>query len=489
MALSLLIALTIYNLFITLPPHNQNCYNKKGEFMKKKINQDSLLQGNITRSIISLSLPLMLNNLIRTLYNLTDGLYVARLSAEDFAATAFVWPINFLFISIGMGLGVASTAQIAQSIGGRQLEKANQTGQNMLNISLLVGLTLSTIGYLASPSLIKWMGGQGSFGQKSSQYLMINFIGLLFDFLYFSYQAILNADGKTKIITLISTISSIVNVVLDPFFIFEKVGPFSALGMGITGAAWATVISKMILYLFSIWAVRNYTPLRPKLYIFTKDWVGYRKLMTIALPASFGYGGAALGFTVLNGLIQSYGTETLAAYSMGNRISDLMTQPQMGIGMALTSLVGQNLGAKQYDRARAIVNKTIYLVLALSVFSSVLIFAFRQPLIQLFIPDISNTDLLVYAHEYLNYTAFIIFFMGLFSVYNGTFQGMGKTTYSMVMSIGRLWIFRLPFIWLFTHFTNLGSTGIWISMLLSNAITVGLAAIFYRLIKWDHLTN
>ncbi|HFI0462760.1 TPA: MATE family efflux transporter [Streptococcus suis] len=445
------------------------------------------LTGNITPTIISLSLPLMLNNLIRTLYNLTDGLYVARLSSEDFAATAFVWPLNFLFISLGMGLGVASTSMVSQALGANQIERAKKVSQNALNLSLILGFVLALIGYLMAGNFVEWMGASGLFAQKASTYLAINFIGLFFDFIYFPYQAILNADGQTKKITLISSLSSLINLVLDPIFIFDRIGPIPGLGLGIAGAAWATVLSKIVLVFLGQKVVKLSTPIDLKLLNPTRDWRAYQTLVQIAVPASLGYGGAALGFTVMNGLIQSYGTDTLAAYSMGNRITDLMTQPQMGIGMALTSLVGQNIGAGQYQRAKAIIKKTIELVLLISLFASILIIVFRDPLIGIFIKDGSNVTLINHSREYMIYSAFIIFFMGLFSVYNGAFQGMGKTRYSMIMAVGRLWVFRLPFIWIFANFTMLESTGIWIAMLLSNALTVTLAAIFYRRIDWTRL--
>ncbi|NLJ17477.1 MATE family efflux transporter, partial [Globicatella sulfidifaciens] len=225
----------------------------------EKTKQNIMLEGNITKTIIALSAPLMFNNLIRTLYNLTDGLYVAQLSSDDFAATAFVWPLNFLFISLGMGIGVGATTLIAQRLGARQYEKANQFAQNALNLSLVIGLFVSIIGYIYSANFVSWMGGTGEFALKSTTYLKINFIGLFFDFGYFAYQAILNSEGNNKTITIISTISSLINVILDPIFIFKTIPLINlpGLDMGIAGAAWATVISKLILLILAAYVVKR----------------------------------------------------------------------------------------------------------------------------------------------------------------------------------------------------------------------------------------
>ena len=140
-----------------------------------------------------------------------------------------------------------------------------------------------------------------------------------------------------------------------------------------------------------------------------------------------GYGGSALGFTVLNGLIASYGTNTLAAYSMVNRITDLLNQPQLGIGAALPSIIGQNIGSGNYARAKAIFKRAVHLILGLSFISSLTVMIGRYQILSIFIKDGADLELWSQAIEYLYFSAFIIFFMGLFSALNGFFQGTGQT--------------------------------------------------------------
>ena len=326
------------------------------------------------------------------------------------------------------------------------------------------------------------MGAEGDFLYKSNVYLKISFIGLFFDFCYFGYQALLNSEGNTKSITKMSLISSLVNVILDPILIFDKI-PLTnlpGLGMGISGAAWATVISKVVLLILAIKTVKktstlsiNYKNLNPNKKVM-------RNILKIALPSALGMGGASIGFTIMNGFIQSYGTNTLAAFSMGNRVSDLVTQPQMGIGQALTSIIGQNLGSKNIKRVKDIFKRAVLIIIIISILSSIFIIVFKSPLLSIFIKDDADPELWVLASEYLSFAAFIIFFMGLYSALNGFFQGIGQTKYTMYMSIGRLWLLRLPIIWFLGSFTSLGSTGIWIAMLGSNLLTVLYGFLMYR---------
>lgn len=429
----------------------------------------------------------MLNNLVRTLYNLTDGLFVAQISSEDFAATAFVWPLNFLFISVGMGIGIGATALIAQQMGGNQYQTAKHYADNTILLSLVLGFLAALIGYLATPSLIHLMGARDSLYEKSVLYLRINFIGLFFDFVYFGYQAILNAQGQTKAITLISIISSLTNVLLDPFFIFANVLGLPGLNMGIAGAAYATVISKIVLYVLAIWIVHQQSEIPVSVRKVKVDRQILTKIGRVAFPSAMGYGGSALGFTVLNGLIASYGTNTLAAYSMVNRITDLLNQPQLGIGAALTSIIGQNIGSGNFDRAKAIFKRAIHLILGLSLISSIVVILGRYPILSIFIKGGADPELWSQALEYLYFSAFIIFFMGLFSALNGFFQGTGQTKYAMYMSVGRLWALRLPIIWLLGSLTDLGSMGIWLAMLLSNMLVVVYGFYVYRTRDWRAL--
>ncbi len=134
--------------------------------MEKQNTKNFITSGNINRVILTIATPLMINNLIRTLYNLTDGLYVAQLSAEDFAATAFIWPLNFLFISIGLGISVGATALIAQYFGANDLKMAKKYTWNTMALTFVFGFLLSTIGYIFAGQFVEWMGASGVFYEK-----------------------------------------------------------------------------------------------------------------------------------------------------------------------------------------------------------------------------------------------------------------------------------------------------------------------------------
>ena len=451
----------------------------------KKSNIEFITNGNITDVIFKLSIPLMISNLIKTLYGITDGIYVAQISSEDYAATSFTWPELYLFIAVGLGVSVAATSLMSQRLGARKLKDCSIYAVHTLILTTVLGVIFSILGVITAPFIVRWMGATGSFEYKSYIFLAINSVGLLFDMIFFGYQSILNSQGRTKSMTIISTISSITNVVIDPFFIFDNVLGIPGLNMGLAGAAWATVISKVLLVIFAIRVVKKESEIEVNFKNFRLDMGIIKHIFSIAIPASLGSSGEAIGFTVLNGFIQSYGTTTLAAFSMGNRLSDIFNQGAIGIGMALTSITGQNMGAGKKERSKDIFKRANVIITFFSLASAIIILLFKDQLLSIFIKDRSDIELWRQASEYMYFSAIITFFMGYFSAINGFFQGVGKTKLTMYLSLARLWVLRLPLIMILKSLTNLGSTGIWISMLVSNALTVIVGFIIYKRGRWE----
>jgi Na+-driven multidrug efflux pump len=175
----------------------------------------------------------------------------------------------------------------------------------------------------------------------------------------------------------------------------------------------------------------------------------------------------------------------MAAFGMVNRITSLIMQPAMGIGAALTAVIGQNIGARFYDRVRESFRKASLLTLTLGTAGGLLMFFFREPIVNFFIQSKDDPDVITQGVVYLSWIAFTTPLMGMFSVFQGVFQGSGHTKYSMAMEIGRLWFVRIPLILLFKNFTDIGPTGIWFSMVFSNLLVVVFGLYIYKKGSWS----
>lgn len=447
--------------------------------MKIRNKKDMILNGNMYKTLILLSIPIMINNLIQTLYNLADGIWVSKLGSVQFAATSFVWPVNFLFISIGFGLSIAGTSILSQLLGGDKYEDANEYAEQIIVLSMIISVIFAIIGYIVSPFIIGLMGARGDLAKYSNIYLRITFLDMPFMFLFFNFNSIMTAQGNTLTPTILSGISAVLNVILDPIFIFT-------FNMGIGGAAIATLLSRVFLALAGVLVLyRSNTIIRPSFKNFKFDKARIEKIINVALPSSVGQSGSALGFMVLNGFIASYGTSTMAAYGMVNRITSLVMQPASGIGAALTSIVGQNIGANQMDRVKEAFRKALIFTVILGSVGCIFMLWKDKGIINFFMRSKDDMEVINQGIEYLRYSALFTPLMGIFSVLQGLFQGSGHTKYSMSMEIGRLWFVRLPMILIFKHFTDIGPTGIWISMSVSNLIVCIYGYLIYRKDTWQ----
>lgn len=458
----------------------------------KKVDSKFILNEDINKVLLRVSGPLMINNIIMTLYNLADGFYVAQLSSTQFAATSFTWPVQFLFIAFCLGVSIAGTALIARYIGAKRKNEASLYANHVIFMLIIMGLVFSVIGVLITPFVVSLMGARGDLLKYSTTYLKINFIGLFFDAIYLSFQSILNAQGKTRETTIIGGISGVINIILDPILIFETVPFFGFQGFGlrIKGAAIATVLSKFFSMIMGIIVVgKNQDEVNVSLlnFRFIPNIGG--NIIKQGIPTALGQSGAALGFTIMNTLIVSYGEDTVAGFSMVNRISDIIMQPIAGIASAITSIISQNLGAGKVDRGKKTFRQAVKFTVILSLLGAVFLKIFDDQLIGIFIGEKAGANVVSEAKNYINYDIFIIILMGGFNTFTGVFQGTGYMRYSMHMSIFRLWLVRIPILLFFREFTDLGSTGIWISMFISNFLVNVLGYYLYRRIDWKRASR
>lgn len=432
--------------------------------MNSKDKTHLILNGSIYKALLYLSVPIMINSLIQTIYNLVDGIWVSKISSVHFAATAFVWPVNFLFISIGIGLSIAGTSILSQFIGANKIKEANEHATQLIVLTVLSAILFSTIGIIFTPFIVKWMGATGDLAKYGIIYLRITFLDMLFMFVFFNYSSIMNSQGNTLYPTIFSAISATINAILDPIFIFT-------FDLGIAGAAYATLLSRILLAVAGlIHLYRGNSLILPSFKGFRFNIGIIKNIVKVGLPTSVGQSGAAIGFIVLNMFIGSYGTATIAAYAMVNRITSLISQPAMGLGSALTAIVGQNIGANQENRVKESFSKATLLTSILGLIGCFALLIFDAEIISFFMKSKDDPSVIKLSENYLRYISWSMPLMGIFSVLQGLFHGTGNTKYSMTMEIGRLWFVRLPMILFFKNYTNWGASGIWFSMSFSNLV-------------------
>lgn len=438
--------------------------------------REMILKGNMRKVIFTLSLPIMLNNLIHTVYNVTDTYFVAQIGNDEVAGVQFVWPLIFLIMSFGFGMSGASSALISQYIGAHKQEKAQRVAEQLITLLMGIGVVFGILGYLTAPTLVGWMGATGSLLESGVIYLRVMYLGMPITFLMNAFNAIKQGQGDMVSPLVIGGLSVVLNMILDPLFIFT-------FDMGIFGAAIATLLSTAI---FAFYGIYKCFSKEQSLQLKLKDMVPDKEVMwhivKVGLPSSAGQATTAFGFAILNVFLVAFGSNTLTAFAIGNRISSLIMMPAMGIGSALSTVVGQNLGADNVKRAKLAVRESTMLCTVILVIGGAIMYPFSEGIVKQFA---KNPEVIASGTEYLKILFITVPLMGYFQILVGVFQGSGHTLSAMVLMMGRLWGLRIPMVMFLNRYADFGPSAIWYAMILSNALICLIGLGIYMTGRWQ----
>lgn len=424
-----------------------------------------------------LSLPIVFANLLQTAYQLTDTFWVGRLGAEAIAAVSLSFPITFLMLSLGGGLFIAGSILVAQNKGKGDLEQVDYVSAQTMMMLVVVSIILSPLGYFLSEPIMRLIGAEGSVLPDAVAYLQITFLGSVFLFGYFAFQALMRGVGDVKTPIYIVLMTVILNFFLDPMLIFGW-GPVPV--MGVAGAALATVTCQGVAM---IWGMALLFSGKYGIHLKTKNFhfdLGLLKRMFIlGLPASVEQSARAMGLTLMSFLVASFGTLTIAAYGLGTRVFSFVIIPAIGFAMATSTLVGQNIGAGKVDRAEEVGKTAAAISFVLLTLVGILVFLFARSIVALFVPH----DAALIEHSVVFIRVFALSFgvIGLQQTLNGVFMGSGNTIISMMIALISLWMFQFPLAYILSKHTSLGELGIWLAFPISGVLSTLIAIYwFYR---------
>ena len=428
-------------------------------------------EGSIVRSLVALSVPIVFANILQTAYQLVDTFWVGRLGGEAVAAVSVSFPLIFLMIALGGGLAIAGSVLVAQYVGARNADKVNHvTAQTLLMVGV-VSVLLAAIGYALSADALELMGVTPPTLGDAIRYLQVSFIGLPFMFGYFVFQSVLRGIGEVRAPVYIVFGTVVLNLLLDPLFIFGW-GPVPA--SGVTGAAYATITTQAVATAIGMTTLfGGHFGIRLHLRDFNPDWPLMQQVTRLGLPASMEQSTRALGLTVMTFLVATFGTITIASYGIGTRILSFVIIPAMGLSMATSTLVAQNIGAGNTDRASRIAWLSAGFGFAVLEFVGVLCFVFAMPLIHFFVPNAPNV--IDGGTQFLRLMALSFGFIGLQQTLGGAFRGSGNTVNTMILAMVSLWVLQFPIAYILSKHTVLGASGLWWAFPIAN-VTIGCVA-------------
>ena len=450
-----------------------------------RVSKNQILEGPIIKTLVVLGWPVMVSNLLHSMYNIVDTFWLGKLggveSTNAVAALQISWPIVFLLIAMAFGFGSAGIALVSQHTGAKNPKEANKSAGQVLSLSLIFGLTVGITGFIFSPAIVTLLGIQEGIAEVAITYLKIVFLGMPFMFVSMIFGFILRAYGDMVTPMKIETATVAVNLVLDPILIFGLLG-FSR--MAVTGAAIATVFSRSISSLIAIYllfsgrtGIKLTLPdLRP---------VKWRviQIFRIGIPASIGHSGTAFGFVILMFIIARLPNQgvVLAGYGVANRLTNLMFIAIEGLGVGVSTILGQSLGAGNIPRAEEVARKGMLVMFLILIAASVFLFSIRHWAIQVFI---NNADVIAEGSNFIRVFVFGMAFFGIFRAVNSLFLGSGHNVPTMVLDLVRLWGMRIPLAYLFGFVLGWNATGVWFGMALSNTLGAVVALALFKTGIW-----
>lgn len=408
--------------------------------MKQKNN---MLSGNVLKSIIPFALPIMLSSLLQYNYSLVDNIIVGRyVSTDALAAVGNVGSISSFVVGASLGLTSGFTIPIAQAFGANDRKKLNLYTASSVKVSLIAGICTIIFGEILSYPLLRAIGTPNEIIKMSASYINVLYFGVPFQMLSSNFTAISRAVGESRKPLYFHIVSVIVNFFLDLLFVKH-------FAWGVEGAAGATLISQALAMILTGAYVFKFNQ---NISVTKSDFKPNIKVaweqIKLGIPVSLQFTITSIGSMCLQGAVNGFGANVIAGFTAAGKVENLTNIPMSGLGVATQTFVGQNYGAKNYDRIVKSIHKIFVLDLVVSVAMSITLYAIGEPLVSLFSTEVNN-EMMFAAKRYILATAQCYSLVAILFVLRNSLQGLGYTYANMIAGAGEL-VGRIAIAFIFT---------------------------------------
>ncbi len=442
--------------------------------------KNKLLEGPILRSLLALAVPIVATNALQSAYQLIDAFWVGRLGGAAIAAVSVSFPVMFLMFAIGGGLSIAGSTLIAQYVGARNERMVGHVAGQTLLMVALASVVLGAGGYAIAPGLLRLMGVAADVYPGALAFMRVSFAGLIFSFTYFVFQSIMRGIGRPNLPVYIALGTVLLNFVLDPLFIFGW-GPVPA--FGVMGAAMTTFVCQAISAVIGMVVLRlGLHGIHVRRGDLVPDPAYVKRAFLLGFPASIEMSARAGGLMVMSFLIASFGTLALAAYGVASNVLQVIMIPAFGLSMAISTLVGQNIGARNIERAAAIGRLGGLVGFAGLEAFGLVVFLFPRTIVAFFVPE--DVAVIAAGAEFLRIGALAWGFLGLQIALTGVLRASGNMVVSMVLTLVSQWMLLFPIAYVLSKHTALGVQGIWWAFPSANVAVALLSLCVYAKGDW-----
>ncbi|MEL6836585.1 MAG: MATE family efflux transporter [Bacteroidota bacterium] len=435
--------------------------------------------GSIRKAIFMLSIPMVLEMAMESLFALVDAFFVAQVSPDAVATVGLTESVITLVYSVAIGISTAPVAMIARYIGEKNEAGASRVAKQAMYMAIGVSIALGVPGVIYADDILRMMGGSDQLIKSGVNYTRILFGSNVVIMLLFLLNGIFRGAGDAAYAMRALWLANGINIILDPIFI-HGLGPIPE--MGVTGAAVATTIGRgigVIYQLYILFGGRGTIKLRTGGWKF--DWSILKRLGRIASSGAMQYLIASASWIFLMRIVSHFGSEAVAGYTIAIRLIIFTLLPAWGLSNATATLVGQNLGAKEPDRAVRSVNIAALMAGVFLGIISIFYFLFAPEFIRFFddtpgVVEAGVASLQIFAVGYVLY--------GFGMIYSQAFNGAGDTRTPMIINIISFWITELPLGYFLGLHLGMGVAGVTWSVIAGETMLTVLAYVLFRKGKW-----
>lgn len=443
-----------------------------------KGNARDLTEGNVFKHLLYFSFPLLIGNVIQSLNQLIDAFWVGRfVGPHGLAAVAVSGPVVFVLLAFVFGFVIATSTMVAQYKGAKDDEALQKTIDSSNKSLALAALFFTGVTIACTPFILTLLQTPPEIFDMAQQYLMIIFSGLFFLGGYNYLSAILRGVGDSKTPLYFLIIAVVLNIILDPILIIG-LGPVPELG--VAGAALATVISQGVAFMLGL------------IYIKRKD-LGFKmsflkakitsfyltKMIKMGIPAGMQQVIVSTAVVAVLGAINMQGADVVAGFGTAQRLDAFIFLPAMSLGLAVSAMVGQNIGAGKWDRVPQIVRSGIFLSFAITGVLCTLLFIFREQALAVFTDD---PNVIYEGANYLKIVVFTFIPFSFMFIITGVLRGAGDMMWGLILTAVSLWVIRVPLVYILA--IPYGVDGIWYGMAASFVLAYVVAGAYYLTGNW-----
>jgi putative MATE family efflux protein len=460
------------------PPDSRSFWSSVSDSLRGK--EHDYTSGNLGRAILLLSVPMVLEMAMESLFGLVDVFFVAHLGSDATATVGITESILTLVFAAALGLGMATTATVARRVGEKNREGAAVAAVQSIALGIVVSILVGIVGVLEAPQLLRMMGASPAIVQTGSTYTRIMLGGSGTVFMLFLINAIFRGAGDPAIAMRVLWIANGVNIVLDPCLILG-LGPFPELG--VTGAAVSTTIGRSVGVLLQLWYLfspRNTVTIRRSQIVLHVEVM--KRLLRTGANGMLQYLVATASWLALVRLVSRFGADAMAGYTIAIRIIVFAILPSWGMSNAAATLVGQNLGAQRPDRAEQAVWRTgVYNMVFLGCVA-VLFVAFARTIVSNFTDEPAVQEIATDCLRYVSY-GYIFYAWGMVMVQ--AFNGAGDTLTPTLINAGCYWLWQIPLAYALSN-TAMGTRGIFLAIVISESTLAVVAMLAFRRGGWKN---